>query len=311
MADELFEVRNNYAMGNYGQCIAEGSTAKTVSRKAEDIAAFNADRDGLVALAQAGLGQFDAVLADLGTAVNPLLVAIRNFVQVQKDVSLGMDASSSVAALVSSVSEEKPSAEKAPVAVLAAKALYLNQDFNGGLKLAGTWANSMDSKTNTREAIELRAIVAEGLCRLNRPDMAEKEVNTMKDIDDESVLTFFTIATVCLRLGITKKDKYVEAENAIKSAATRSQHSIISMNIWALALMGQGKWSEAEGVLIDALGKKSGDPDTLANIIVVYSQLGKPVEKYVKQIKATAPNSTWAQQNATMENRFAEAAKQL
>ena len=312
MADELFDVRISYVMGNFHHTIAEGNSAKTVSKKPEDIQAFNADRDGLVALAQIGLGQFDAVLADLRTATHPYLVAVRHYAQFQKDMSLRNDTSKSLADLTDLLKDASPSADLACVAILASSALMAAQDVTNALKLAATWANGIDAQAHPRQVVELRAIVADGLLRLNRPDLAEKETVSMKAADDESIVTFITTAAVCLKLGATKKEKYAEAEAAVRDAAARSSHSVSTLNILALALVGQGKLADAERCLLDALSKKSGDPDTIANLVMVASQMGKPAEatlRYINQVKASAPTSTWVAQYSTMENRFAEAAQ--
>jgi hypothetical protein len=315
MADELFEIRNAYYIGNYHSTIAEAGSAKSASKKPEDIQNFNTERDALVALAQIALGQYDSVIHDLRAATQPYLVAVRLYGTFCRELhSKSSNTSKALADLMDLVRNATPNTAQAAIAVLAATASIAALEISEGIKLAGNWASKLEAPANTRFIIELRALVVDGMLRLNRPDLAEKEVAVMKTVDDESILTFLASATTSLRLGITKKEKFVEAEGAVRDAATRSSHSVVTLNLLALAYLGQGKLADAERALVDALGKRSGDPDTIANLILVASQQGKPAEamlRHISQLKSTAPNSTWATQYVAMENRFAEAANAL
>ena len=303
MGDELYDVRNSLIIGNFHQTIAEGSSAKTVLKKPEDVTAFNVDRDALVARAQVELGQYDAVLSELRSATHPTLVAVRHWAEVQRELASGLDGLTPASKLVDSVKEV--SVGKADAAVLAVAALLSTQDLTGALKLANQWATGLDS-TAARGIIEMRALLADLYLRLNRADLAEKEVAQMKTIDDEATLSILYQGIVALRLAYVKRDKFDEAAQSFQEINSRCGGSVLVLNLLALANIGRGKLADAERNLLDALAKKSGDADTIANLVVVASQLGKPTERYIAQSKALS-KSPWTKQFNAMEDRFKEA----
>jgi predicted Zn-dependent protease len=129
----------------------------------------------------------------------------------------------------------------------------------------------------------------------------------MKAVDDEATLTILYQGIVALRLGAVKRDKFEEAAQSFQEINSRCGSSVLVLNLLALANLGRGKPAEAERNLLDALAKKSGDADTIANLVVVASQQGKPAERYVAQARAIA-RSPWTKQLVGMEDRFKEAA---
>lgn len=304
MGDELYDVRNSLLLGNFHQTIAEGSSAKTVLKKPEDIAAFNVDRDALVARAQVELGQFDAVLGELRSVTHPTLVAVRLWAELQRELVSGLDGSAQAAKLAELVREVVTA--KADAAVLAVAALIATQDTTGAIKLAHQWASGLDASCS-RGLIEMRALLADLYLRLNRADLAEKEVAQMKAVDDEATLTILYHGIVALRLAAVKRDKFDEAAQSFQEINSRCGSSVLVLNLLALANLGRAKPADAERNLLDALAKKSGDADTIANLVVVASQLGKPTERYVAQCRGIS-KSPWTKQYAAMEERFKEAA---
>jgi coatomer protein complex subunit epsilon len=310
MADELYEVRNAVVLGNFHQAIAEGNNAKPSSKKPEDVQAFNADRDLLVAKAQIGLGQFDVVAHELRTATHPLLVAAGHWATFNKDIAQGGSGDAAAAELIA-VAGVTPKAELAPVAMLAAVAQLHKADITGAMRLSSTWAAAIDAETHPREVLALRAVAADALLRFNRVDLADRELSAMKKIDDDAVLTLLTTATVCLRQGATSTPKFREAQTAAQEITMRCGQSVSMLNLLALAQLGQGNAADAERSLLDALAKRSGDADTIANLAVVSAQLAKPTEatqRYVGQAKAAAPHAPWSKTHSAMEQRFRDAA---
>jgi coatomer protein complex subunit epsilon len=65
------------------------------------------------------------------------------------------------------------------------------------------------------------------------------------------------------------------------------------LNSQALCQINQGKYDEAESLLKEALDKDSNNPDAMVNMIVLNSQLGKPVEvsnRLISQLKDSHKN---------------------
>eukprot|EP00672_Neobodo_designis_P011129 CAMPEP_0174855448 /NCGR_PEP_ID=MMETSP1114-20130205/33305_1 /TAXON_ID=312471 /ORGANISM="Neobodo designis, Strain CCAP 1951/1" /LENGTH=313 /DNA_ID=CAMNT_0016090189 /DNA_START=32 /DNA_END=973 /DNA_ORIENTATION=+ len=309
MADELYDVRNGLVLGNFHQAIAESTNAKPPSRKAEDVQAFNVERDALVAQAQVGLGQFDIVLGDLKTATAPLLVATRHWAALHKELRSGGNGDEAFTSLAA-LAGESPTAANAPIAVLAAAASIARGDVSGALKLAATWAQAIDASKQPRDAIGLRAIACDALLRMNRVDLAEKEVTAMRDIDDDNVQCIMANIATALRAGAKARDRFGEAEILVNELVGRCGQSVSLLNLLALAKIGQGKAQEAEGHLLDALSKRSGDADTLANLAVVAMQLGKSEQaaRYITQAKAAGAQAEWVKAYTSIEGRFDAAA---
>lgn len=310
MGDELYDVRNSLFVGNYHQAIAEGSNARTAMKKPDDVAAFNADKEALVARAQIGLGQFDAVITEHRAATSPLLVAVRYFAEFSRDVASGTDPAESLQKLLGFVSDV--SGAKAEAAALAVAALITNRDYAGALRLASKWVQGLDAQSpyQSRAIIELRALSADAYLRLHRADLAEKEVQAMKTLDDEATLTILTAGQVALRQAAVKRDRYEEAAQNFQEVSSRCGTSVLTLNLLALANIGRGRATEAEKNLIDALSKKSGDADTTANMVVVAAQVGKPIEQVQRLANQarSVPGSQWAKTYSAMEDRFKEAA---
>lgn len=311
MGDELFDVRNSLIVGNFHQAIAEGSNAKTVLKKPDDIAAFNVDRDALVARAQIGLGQYDPVINDLRTATNSTLVAVRLFAEFSRDVAGGGDGAEALGKLLELSSE--PQGGRADAAILAVAALIVQRDLSGALRLANKWVTSIDQQAYVRQVIELRALTADVLLRLQRAELAEKEVQQMKTLDDEATLTILTAGLVALRQGPAKRSKFEEAAQHFQEVSSRCGSSVLTMNLLAIANLGRGKTSDAEKNVLDALSKKSGDAETTANMVVVAAQAGKPLEQIQRLVNQArnVPGSSWGKAYNSMEERFKEAAAQL
>ena len=308
MGDELFDVRNSLIVGNFHQAIAEGNSARTVLRKPEDIAAFNADRDALVARAQIALGQHNAVIHDFKNATHPTHVAVRLWAETSRDIASGGTGELHIQKLRDMISGEDVVAGKGDAAVIAIAALIHARDIPGALTLANRWISGLDSTHHQRVVIELRALVADAYLRMNRPDLAEKEVTHMRGIDDESTLTLLMHGVVALQLAAVKRDRYNEAVAQFQEVSSRCGQSVLILNLLALAHMGRGAAAEAERCLMEAMAKKSGDGDTTANLVAVNAHSGKTMDSLQRHVtQACNASSIWATNYVAMERRFQEA----
>lgn len=326
MGDELFDVRCSYLVGNFHQTIAEGANARTVLKKPEDVSFFNSDRDGLVAKAQIGLGRFEAVIAELRTSTAPSLVAIRYFAECLRDYhgnSSSFTASNpSFEKLLEHIQLDVASAAaatpltwaKAEGACLAAAVYLLLKDYTSALKLLsqflgvlGSAAASTSAQQNALEnyrqrvVLELRALSADVYLRVNRVDLADKEVAQMKQLDDEATITILTNGIVCLRQAAAacKKEKYDEATHNFSEVASRCGPSSLTFCLLSIANAGRGQLQDAERNLLDATAKKSGDPDVASLMAAVAGQQGKALEQ-VMRLRTGAPLTA-------MEDRFRDA----
>lgn len=320
MADELYDVRNSFLVGNFHQVVAEGQSVRTVRKKPEEVRAFNVDRDALVARAQIALGQYDVVIEDMRTSAHPVLKAIGKLAEVAKEMATMPDSGMSakiggLTELLGSADPSSADSSTADVAVVVCTGIALSRNFTEALTVAAKWAAGLGSTPELQQRkLELLGIVADGMLRMNRADLAEKEVEKMKKIDDECTQAIFLAGMAALRLGAVKPERYDDAASCFQEVQARCGQSVSILNLIALANLGRGRAADAERNLLDALAKKSGDPDTVSNLAVVCSHLGKPQEasmRYILQARSAVPLSPFVRQYADVESRFAVAASKV
>lgn len=323
MADELFDVRNALTVGNYHQAISDGSAAKTNLRKPDEVAAFNAEKEAALARAQIGLGQFDAVLTQLRTATHPLLVSVRAWAEFAAAIKAnpvtvaGAEVAPSVSAALGKLTSaaEEIAPDTVYKAIFATAALLQVRDYAGALTLAKKWLSELPEPQGaaaTRTNVELRGLVVEGLLRLNRPDQAQSEVQTMEKVDEEALVTLLSIGVVALHIAQTtnSKEHYGKALTSFREVSMRCGQSVMVLNLIALAQMGQKDYEAAERSLLDALAIRSGDEDTAANLAVVSAHLSKATETSERYaVQASTAGGAWSSAYKVASANLEEAIK--
>lgn len=317
MADSLFDARNALTVGSYDQAFGDASTAKCDSRKAEDVAAFNADKDAIIARAQIGLGQLEGVIAQLRTSSHPMLLAVASFAEMklamrtspvpvrsnlEEDTAVPPAVQAALEKVVAATEHQEVAPQNAFFGILAGLAFLTVGDVKAAAEVAWKWIGGLPAPQGsaaTRQLLELRSIVCECMLRLNRSDLALREIREMEKVDDEAITTLMYTGMVALheaRKEARSKDNYTLAVNAFKDAAMRCGNSVMLMNLQALAHMGLQQFDQAEKCLLDALSLRSGDPDTIANLAALSAHLGKSAEQsdhYLTQ--AASMPGAWAQ----------------
>ncbi|KAL7700052.1 coatomer epsilon subunit [Lotmaria passim] len=303
MTDVLFDVRNALAVGNFHQAIADGSTARSMSTKPADVASFNAEKNAVVALGQIGLGQGDAVISQLRSESDPLLVSVRTWAELMCALRDNDVLSDAVAAVVGRLQAdaEKVSADTIYKAVFAATASLYRRDVIGALTLAKRWLGELpkpDGALATRRTVELHAISVEALLRLNRPDEAANEVKRMEQVDSESIMTLLCAGIVALHQAALNvvPQQYEAAVASFKEVQMRCGQSAMVSNLMALAQLGLQDYDAAERSLLDALAVRSNDEATLANLAAVSAHKSNTTdgaERYIQQ--AAGLRGPWAE----------------
>lgn len=315
MTDVLFDVRNALTVGNFHQAIADGSTARGMSTKPADVSAFNTEKNAVVALGQVGLGQGEAVISQLRTESNPLLVSVRTWAELMVALRDHDPFSDAVASVVERLQEDAAnvSADAVYKAVFAGNAALYQEDVVGALTLAKRWLGELpkpDGALAMRRTVELHAVAVESLLRLNRPDEAANEVKRMEQVDGEAIVTLLYSGIVSLHqaaLHVTRQ-QYEAAISSFKEVQLRCGQSVMVSNLMALAQLGLQDYEAAERSLLDALAVRSGDEATLANLAAVSAHKSNTmdgVERYIQQ--AAGLRGTWSTTYQMKERSLDEA----
>lgn len=290
MSDDLFELRNYFYLGNLPAATTEGETVAVVGPRAE------IERDVILKRLDLAKGKYDEIIASVSDDSTPALQVVKLLAQLQKDPSM---TDTAAAALQAWTSDDVATAS--PCCLLMCAIAYGQLgDFDNSLRTA--------NRVNTLEELAVKVQI---LLRMDRIDVAEKEVATMQSIDEDASLTQLATAWTHLSKGgeNVQEAVYIYQDLLERHGATDS-----ILNGMAVCHLAMGKTDESERVLKEALTKNPNCATTLINVICSSKYKNKPAElvsRYFAQLQLVAPTNAWLVDYKQKEAEFDQLAEQI
>mmetsp|Transcript_65408 Transcript_65408/g.206700 ORF Transcript_65408/g.206700 Transcript_65408/m.206700 type:complete len:289 (+) Transcript_65408:146-1012(+) len=285
MANLLFELQNNFYIGAYSTAINEGSDLTDLDEQQA------VERDCFVHRSYIANGSYDMAMAEISSDAPMALQAVKLLAQFMSNDS----AKDGVLATLDEWLED-PACNSNPTVLIMAATMYMGaENFEKALKCCQSHAT-----------LEMLAMEVQICLKMNRPDVAEKQLKIMSAMDDDATLTQLATAWVGIGLGGAKVQ---EAAYIFQELGDKYNWTVKLLNGSACCNMKMGRPEEAERELLDALTKDGKDSNTLANLVVCALALGKSTSRYVTQLKLSAPDHPLVVRTAGHSEAFERAAQ--
>jgi len=281
--DELFDIKNAFYTGNYQTCINEAQKLKLSDPE------LSTDRDVLMYRSYLALKKYRVVLEEVGPSSKPLLRPLAMLAQFLSSPSKREAIVTDVDGLMAGDVDVTNY-----VQLIVAASVYLGVE----------QPESALRVLHPSDHLECLALKIQALLAIHRPDLAKKELKVMMEKDEDATITQLAMAWTNLALG---GDKIQEAYYIYQEMIDKLGSTSTLLNGQAVTFLAQGKYSEAEAALNEAMEKDPNNPDTLVNMIVLTQHQGKAPEvsnRYLSQLKDMDPNHSFVLKLNSKEQDF-------
>jgi len=280
--DELFEIKNNFYLGNY-QAAINTATQLNISDPNLSI-----ERDCYLYRAYIAIGSYNVVLDEVKDSSPTALQAVKLLATYTRG---GEGKEIALLTLKQWMSEE---ASTNSMIQLVAGLIYSAE---------GNYDEALRS-VHQCSSLEGRALMVQIYLKYNRVELAVKELKIIQEMDDEATLTQLVAVWVNLALG---GEKLQEAHYNLIELAEKHGTTAPLLASQAACCILLNQIPNAEKALLEALKKNPKDSEALANYITCLSLQGRPKEvinRYVNQLKDNSPNHAWVSQMALFDEAF-------
>lgn len=291
--DDLYTLRNLFWLGNYQRAIQEGGTLSRLSE------ALRIEAKEYVYRSYIALGQFTLVVDEIPES--PSTPVSLQAVKLLARYMGGLADKEVLLATLGDWLADEATANNLSLQ-LTASIIFLHEE---KVKDALRWIRHGTS-------MEQLALSVQIFLKMDRPDLASKQVKLMQQHDEDATLSQLAAAWMHIASGTPKG--YSEAASLYEELVDKFGQSLMLLNGIAVANIHMGQFDKAEKVLVDAMTQGQNDPDTLINYITCMQHLNKPPEftqRYINQIKTAAPNHPYVAGLATVEGAFQRVSQQF
>lgn len=299
-SSDLFDLKNYFIIGNYQGAINEGTSLSSTSFNKES---DKIDRDVYLYRSYIAQGKYNFVLSDIPES-NSTPIALQAVKLLANFMANPNSRDIVVSALKSWLND---GAGINPTVQLVAATIFYHQ---------GNYEEALRCVYQSN-SLEGMALLIQIYLKINRLDLAEKELRSMQKIDEDASVTLLATAWVSISIGSASGnyDKVSEASQIFQDLIEKYSPTTILLNGLAVCNMHIKKFENSEKLLLQALEKNASDTDTLVNLIVCYQHEGKPQEiitRYINQLKmSTNGNHWWLNSLQKVQDEFQRAAKQF
>ncbi|XP_076465518.1 coatomer subunit epsilon-like [Babylonia areolata] len=286
--DELFDIRTALLIGNYQHCINEAQKLHVSNPETKIL------RDVIMYRAYIAQRKYGVVLDEIRSSHADELQAVRMFADYlandSKRDSIARDLDSKMAGSVD--------VSNSTFVLMAASVYCHEQNNDAALRVL-----------HQSDNLECMALMVEILLKMDRVDLAKKELKRMQDTDEDSIVTQLAQAWFNLTVG---GDKFQDAYYIFQEMADKHASTPLLLNGQAACYMAQGRFDDAESVLQEALDKDSNNPETLINMVVLSQHIGKSPEvsnRYVSQLKDSHKAHPFVKDYLQKESEFERIAR--
>eukprot|EP01090_Pellita_catalonica_P002537 TRINITY_DN1210_c0_g1_i1.p1 TRINITY_DN1210_c0_g1~~TRINITY_DN1210_c0_g1_i1.p1 ORF type:complete len:305 (-),score=47.46 TRINITY_DN1210_c0_g1_i1:602-1516(-) len=286
--DELFEVRNNFYIGNYQSVVNEALVLSPASEEQ------TLERDILLHRAYVAQEDYDTVFDEVEDNAPPPLIAVRTLATYLSDENN----SKKVLDTVKTWPQLPPFANDDNVRLISGIIYSLAGDYEAALRAM-----------HESKSLECRVFIIQLYLLINRVEHALKELSNVQKMDDMSTLT--QLAQAWVDLFINDQAKIEEAFVIFTELVQKWSPTPLLLNGLAVCHLHriheerEGKLAEKE--LLSSLEKDNKNPDTLANLIAVQLHVGKStdfVQRYVKRLNSNSASHPWVKELSEFSDSF-------